>query len=638
MRPDQLGDFRIPSDAFLHPDGVRVAFVVTQMDLEEDEYVRRLWLWNGKTSRQLTSGKADTSPRWSPDGETLAFLRKGPGDEDRPQVALIRVSGGEAEVVTDFAVGVTGLEWSPDGTRLAIVVAEFVDGFDDEEERNRAPRRIKDPSFRFDNKGWTYNKRSHIWIHDTATGESTQITEGDYDEAGPRWSPDASMITYLSAAHDQRWVRPFNQVFTVPADGGNPEAVTRLGTWLWSGYSPEGTLHVVGRETDAFTLDPSPFQRVESDGSLEKLTDLDRNLMPGHPPGPLTAPRFIPDGRATMIVEDRGSQRVISVGPDSSVTDLAGGNRVITGWCPSADGSSAVFTASSPCQPGEVYWWDGQKERQLTVLNDEFVANTKLATPQEFVFESDGNEIHGWVLLPPGDETVPLLFNIHGGPFTQYGWGFFDEFQVYVGAGYGVVAVNPRGSSGYGLEHGEAPCGRWSDEMPPDLADLKTAPYAATEQFPRLDIDNKSVMGGSYGGLATAMIIALDTSYRSAVAERGVYNWVSMAGTTDIPWFMHLYLLTDMPEGVDEIWSASALARAHQIETPTLVVHSEGDYRCPVEQGQQLFGILYRSGVDTELLLFPPDEGHELSRSGKPKHRVERFEAILEWHARYLKE
>ncbi|GMQ93649.1 MAG: S9 family peptidase [Acidimicrobiia bacterium] len=638
MRPDQLGDFRVPSDAFLHPDGVRVVFVVTQMDLEEDEYVRRLWLWDGETSRQLTSGKADTSPRWSPDGETLAFLRKGPGDEDLPQVALLRIGVGEAEVVTDFAVGVTGLEWSPDGTRLALVVAEFIDGFDDEEERKRAPRRIKDPSFRFDNKGWTYNKRSHIWIHDIATGESIQITEGDYDEVGPMWSPDASTITYRSAAHDQRWTRPFSQVFTVRADGRNRDAVTQLGNWLWSGYSPEGALHVVGRETDAFTLDPNPFQRVERDGSLEQLTDLDRNLMPGHPPGPLTAPRFTTDGRAMMIVEDRGSQRVISVGPDSSVIDVAGGNRVISGWCPSADGCSAVFTASSPGQPGEVYWWDGSDERQLTVLNDDFIVNTELATPQEFIFESDGHEIHGWVYLPAGEEKVPLLLNIHGGPFTQYGWGFLDEFQVYVEAGYGVVAVNPRGSSGYGLEHGEAPCGRWSDEMPPDLVDLKTAPYAAAEQFPRLDIDNKGVMGGSYGGLATVMITALDTSYRSAVAERGVYNWVSMAGTTDIPWFNHLYLLTDMPEGVDEIWSASSLARAHLIETPTLVVHSEGDYRCPVEQGQQLFGILYRSGVDTELLLFPPDEGHELSRSGKPKHRVERFEAILEWHARYLQE
>ncbi|MFV1971234.1 MAG: prolyl oligopeptidase family serine peptidase, partial [Acidimicrobiia bacterium] len=606
MRPYQLGDFRIPSDAYLHPDGVRVAFVVTQMDLEEDEYVRQLWLWDGEAAGQLTSGRADGSPRWSPDGATLAFLRKGPGDQDRPQLAFLPIGGGEAEVVTDFDLGVSGLEWSPDGAQLALVVPEYVDGFEDEEERSRAPRRIKDPSFRFDNKGWTYNKRSHIWTYEVVSGETAQITEGDYDELGPRWSPDGATITYQSAAHDDRWTRPFNQVFTVPAGGGDANAVTEMGNWSWSGYNTEGVLHVIGHETEKFDLHPSPFQRVESDGSLSQLTDLDRNLMPGHPPAPLTAPTFADDGSATMVLEDRGTYRVISVAPDGAVGDVLGGNRVITGWCSSPDGAAAVFTATSAVQPGEVYLWDGASERQITHLNEQFIAEANLVSPQEFTFDSDGREIHGWVYLPAGDGSVPLLFNIHGGPFTQYGWGFFDEFQVYVDAGYGVVAINPRGSSGYGVEHGEAPCGRWSDEMPPDLLDLKNAPYEAAKQFPRLDIDNKGIMGGSYGGLATAMVTSMDTSYASAVAERGVYNWVSMAGTTDIPWLMHLYLLTDMPDGVDEIWSASSLARAHKIETPTLVLHSEGDYRCPVEQAQQLFGILYRGGVDTELLLFPP--------------------------------
>ena len=637
MRPDQLGDFRVPSDAFLHPDGERVVFVVTQMDLDEDEYVRQIWIWDGEASRPLTSGRSDASPRWSPDGATLAFLRKGPGDDDRPQLALLPIDGGEAEVVTDFELGVSALEWSPDGKMIALVVPEYVDDFKDEDERNRAPRRIKHPAFRYDNQGWIYNKRSHIWVYDIASGETTQITEGDYDENAPRWSPDGETIAYLSDAHDDRWVRPLNQVFTIPAAGGDSSAVTQLGVWAWSGFDSSGMLHVVGRETDEFTLDPSPFQRVETDGSLTQLTDIDRDIMPGHPPGPLTAPIFTEDGSATMVIEDRGTQRVISVAPSGGVTDVLGGERIITGWSPSGDGTTAVFTASSPTEPGEVYVWDGGSERQISNLNDKFVADADLVAPQEFTFDSDGHEIHGWVYLPHGEDTVPLLLNIHGGPYTQYGWGFFDEFQVYVNAGYGVVAINPRGSSGYGLEHGEALCGRWSEEMPPDLLDLKDAPYAAAMRFPRLDADSKGIMGGSYGGLATAMLTSMDTSYLSAVAERGVYNWVSMAGTTDIPWFMQLYLLTDMPDGVDEIWAASPLARAQSIETPTLIVHSEGDFRCPVEQGQQLFGILYRGGVDTELLLFPPEEGHELSRSGTPKHRVERFDAILEWHDKYLK-
>jgi dipeptidyl aminopeptidase/acylaminoacyl peptidase len=231
---------------------------------------------------------------------------------------------------------------------------------------------------------------------------------------------------------------------------------------------------------------------------------------------------------------------------------------------------------------------------------------------------------------------VPLLLNIHGGPATQYGWGFFDEFQVYVAAGYGVVAINPRGSSGYGYDFVQAPVGTWGDDLPPDLADLTAAPYEAAKRFPRLDLDRMGCMGGSYGGLATVMVTAADQRYRSAVAERGVYNWVSFAGSSDIPFFVELYLGHAMPQDVDNVWKASSLSRAHAITTPTLVIHSEDDFRCPLEQGQQLFTLLYTGGVETELLLFPPGEGHELSRSGEPRHRVERFDAILAWHDGHL--
>jgi dipeptidyl aminopeptidase/acylaminoacyl peptidase len=173
MRPDQLGGFRVPSDAYMHPDGRRAVFVVTQMDLEDDEYIRQIWLHDGESVRQMTSGKADGSPRWSPDGHTLAFLRKGPGDDDKPQVALMPVNGGEAEVVTNFDLGVSSIEWSPDGTKMAITVAEYIDGIEDEDERKRAPKRVNHPSFRFDNIGWTHDKRSHIWLLDAASKETT---------------------------------------------------------------------------------------------------------------------------------------------------------------------------------------------------------------------------------------------------------------------------------------------------------------------------------------------------------------------------------------------------------------------------------------------------------------------------------
>ncbi|MEN8239474.1 MAG: S9 family peptidase [Actinomycetota bacterium] len=636
MRPDQLGDFRVPTDAYMHPDGKRAVFVVTQMDLEDDEYISQIWMFDGEGVRQITSGKADSSPRWSPDGATLAFLRKGPGDDDRPQVALMPTDGGEAEVITDLDLGASSIEWSPDGTKIAVAIAEYIDGVEEEDERKRLAKRIEHPSFRFDNIGWTHDKRSHIWILDVETHDTTQLTEGDHSDAGFVWNPDGETILYLSSTGKERWTNPLNQVFTIDASGGEPTPVTPKGEWAWAGFDPQGSLLVLGGETDELTLRPPQIHRVGDDGSLIQLTDIDRNMMPGHPGGPLTAPRFLHDGAMTAVLEDEGTQRVISIAPDGAISDIVGGHRSIAGWDPNTDGSAAVFTASSPTNPGEVYWWDGANERAITALNEGFAASVELVEPEPFMFESDGHEIHGWVYLPPGDEKVPLLYNIHGGPAAQYDSGFFDEFQVYVGAGYGVVAINPRGSTGYGYDHVSMICGRWDEEMPPDMLDLTTAPYEAAKRFDRLDLDRLGVMGGSYGGVATAMVTALDQSYRSAVAERGVYNWLSMAGTSDIPFFMDLYLGTNMPEGADMLWKASPLARSHAITTPTLVIHSETDFRCPIEQGQQFFTTLYRSGVETELLIFPSGEGHELSRSGKPKHRVERFEAILDWHERHI--
>ena len=635
MRPEQLADFRVPSDAHMHPDGGRAVFKVVHMDLDDDAYVSRVWLWDGGGVRQITSGKADSHARWSPDGTTIAFLRKGPEKDDRPQLALLPADGGEAEVVTGLPLGVTSFVWSPDGSRILLHAAEYIDGHESEEERARAPRRIQHPAFRFDNLGWLSDKRTHIHVFDVASREVTQVTSGDSFDSSGAWSADGSTIAFVTTVGDAWWRDGMVRIATVPSSGGDVSFATEYGDWSWVGYSPEGDLYAIGLETDRFQLVASPLQRIGPDGSLTRITDLDRNLR-GYPGSELAGPRFLADGSMHVVLEDRGMQRTISISPDGAVADLAGGPRAIKEWDPASDGRSAVLAVSTPTDPGYLALWDGDRETKLTDFNDDFAEGANLVQPQEFTFENDGVEIHGWVLLPDGDEPVPTLLNIHGGPATQYGWGFFDEWQVYVEAGYGVVAINPRGSSGYGDAHMRVPIGRWADDVPPDQDDLMKAPFEAARQFPRLDTERLGIMGGSYGGLSTAMITGLDQRYTSAVAERGVYNWLSMAGTTDIPWFTEVYLETRMPDGPLMLWEASPLARAHNITTPTLVLHSETDYRCPVEQAQQFFYLLHSRGVETELLLFPSGEGHELSRSGTPKHRVEHFEAILDWHGRYL--
>jgi dipeptidyl aminopeptidase/acylaminoacyl peptidase len=221
-----------------------------------------------------------------------------------------------------------------------------------------------------------------------------------------------------------------------------------------------------------------------------------------------------------------------------------------------------------------------------------------------------------------------VLLTVHGGPFTQYGWTLFDETQVYVSAGYAVVQCNPRGSSGYGSAHGRAIQGAWGER---DVADVLAFLDAALED-PALDADRVGIMGGSYGGYLTTLLIGRTTRFAAAISERAMTDPVSFVGSSDIGWFFPDVYLGTEPERVA---AQSPLAAAGKITTPTLVIHSEEDWRCPLEQGARLYVELKRRGVPTELLLFP-GEGHELSRSGRPRHRLARFEHILRWWARWL--
>ena len=639
MRPDQLGDYQVPSDPRIHPDGLRAAFVVTRMDLEEDRYDRRVWLWDGESSRPITAGPGDTNPRWSPDGTRLAFLRKGTDEQDRPQVAVIPMDGGEAELVSDFELGVLELEWSPDGSAVAVIVPEWTEHWEDVEtdERSRVPRRITRLPFRFDNLGWLDDKRSHLWLVDPEGGEPTRLTDGDYFDRSLAWHPGGESVVFLSARHDERGLDPGNQIWSVSSAGGEPVAMTPIGDWNVPSYSVDGTLHAVGSDDRWSHPTVHPLMRSVGDG-WEQVTKIDRNLASFAPPIAPDGPQWLDDGTALSTLEDAGVVRIVRIDPDGSVEEVIGGDRAITGVSPRLDGSAAVFVASTPTDPGEVYWWQDGEERRVTSLNDEFSDATELVEPERFTIDHDGVTIEGWVYLPPGDDPVPTLVNIHGGPATQYGYGFFDEFQVYAGAGYGVVATNPRGSSGYGRDHLRAIVGQWHRDDPPDLVDELAIPDAAATAFPRLDLDRLGVMGGSYGGFATVRVIAAEHRYRSAVAERGLYSFLSFAGTSDIGTiFDGFYLGPDVEDRMAALWEASPLRHADQITTPTLVLHSENDWRCPIEQAEQLFAVLWRNGIDTEMVRFPPEEGHELSRSGKPKHRVERFEIILDWHDRHLR-
>ncbi len=628
MTPADLAHIRVPSDPRISPDGTAVLFTVSRPNLEQDRYDEQLWVSDAEGTRPISRGPRDTGPRWSPDGQTIAFMTR-EDDKARPQVAVMPAAGGNTKVITDFDRGVEAVEWSPDGSSLAVVAVTYTEGWTglDEEERKRKPRRLTSFPYRFDNRGWTHNKKRHVWLVDPDGAEEPRcLTPGDFDDEYPSWSPDGAKIAFISDRDPKRGLRSGNDAFEVDVATGEVTQVAPRGFWVFTSYSPSGQLHLLGNTNPVYPIDSLLYRR-DKDGTLTDLTGRDDRSAVSLAAGPA---RIAWDSDDALVGrEDSGRFGLVRVAPSGEISTEIEGDRVITGF--DAGSGRVVAISKTTTSPGELIEFAGT-EKQLSQLNDGEIPTVH---PDHFTVSSGGYDLDAWVFLPPGEEAVPLLLNIHGGPASQYGFGFFDEFQVYAGAGYGVVACNPRGSSGKGDDFRNAVTGEGWGKV--DLEDIRAVVAAALNRYPRLDEDRMGIMGGSYGGFLTGWVIGHEDRWKSAVVERALTSWTSFSGTSDIGGvFPENYLKVSYPEGWDSWWEAGPMAIADKVTTPTLIVHAENDWRCPIEQGEQYFMALLRNGTPTEMIRFP-GEGHEMSRSGKPLHRKERFEAVLDWHDRYLK-
>ena len=331
----------------------------------------------------------------------------------------------------------------------------------------------------------------------------------------------------------------------------------------------------------------------------------------------------------TTISLDRGAIPLLRFPVDSGEpVKLLGGPRSVHDY--DAAGGVVAAVVSDATSAGEVVVKELGRERTLTDLGAQLARSASLRPMEELeATASDGAKVHGWVLKPAGRGPFPVVLMVHGGPFAHYGWTLFDEAQVYVGAGYAVVMGNPRGSAGYGESHGRAIVGDFGNLDSQDVLALLDAAL----KDPDLDGDRVGVMGGSYGGFMTTWLVAHSDRFTAAISERACNAFDSFEGSSDIGWaFVRHWNGTD-PE---RLAAQSPLTYVDRIRTPMLLIHSEQDWRCPIEQVQRLFVALKQRKVEVELLLFP-GEGHELSRSGLPSHRVARFEAILDWWRRHLK-
>lgn len=651
MTPDDTLALRWASDPRVSPDGTRVAYVVHHIDPEANAYRSTIWIGStdGATPDQPATPATDRhlSPRWSPDGTRLAYVRITEIDDVAPEdkiLAQLQVAAADAAPAEEATVLVESREaiddpvFSPDGRWLAYANRVRGPHYDEDDTARRPPRRIMHRYYRLNGEGVIIDRPTHV--HVVAADGSTpplDVTPGDTPVSQPAWFPDSDRLVAVAERPATSWLT--SDVVVLDRRGGRLDALTAAtGHYEQPRVSADGTtVALIGYDDVGIHPQNNAVGVIAAAGAGQSVEWISRDLDRTWDGFAHTQP-----GAALVgLVQDRGNVHAYRAEPTGAPVLLTAGERTLTGWSTAA--GVTAFAASTPARPAEIFIADAAGERRHTSVADDFVGAAGPVPAERFTARSAGEEVDAWIFTPPNFDPgrrYPLLFNIHGGPFTQYGNVFFDEAQHQARAGFVVVLSNPRGSSGRHTAWGQATMGRkhrnpgtgWGAI---DYDDLMAVVDTAIERYPFIDPDRLGVIGGSYGGYMTSWIISHDHRFAAACSERAVNNLVSLDQSSDSAGLWHSWFGPSQRDDMAEYLAMSPITYADAIETPLLIIHSDNDLRCPFEQADQLFYALLDDGKEVEYHLFP-DEDHELSRSGSPIHRVQRAELILDYFTRHL--
>jgi dipeptidyl aminopeptidase/acylaminoacyl peptidase len=681
------------ADPQISPDGTRVAFVRVTVDEKNDQYDTGIWIAatdRSEPPRKLTGGTRDTYPRWSPDGSHLAFVRvtEEAGRPKPPQIYVLAMRGGEARAITELPRGAGNPAWSPDGRTIAFAssakpedlkdvkpadAAKAADdkkaGTDPADKRPRVSdvRVISEAVYRANGVadfGYVDADRpSHIWTVAMPDGGAPlapprQVTTGDFSEGALKWSSDGSRIFFVSTRVKESYYQPFDSdLYSVPLSGGEPtKAASIEGTIGDYSFSPDGrrvafvgTLHgdpvrsysqsdlwiadLAGSTGAAAPRNVTASYDFDVDGGLGGDQRAPRGAAP-------SGPVWTRDGRSILIkVGEQGDANLKRIDVQSGKVDsLTEGHVDVMSYTADAKGQTLALIVSTQTAVGDVRTLNVSTGTMttLTTFNDDLFKLLTLSEPEEIWYSSfDGRKIQGWILKPPDfdrSRKYPLILQIHGGPHSAYGNTFTHEFQWMAAKGYVVLFTNPRGSSNYGQEFGNIIQFKYPGD---DYKDL----MAGVDELVKrgyIDEQRMGVTGGSGGGLLTNWVVTQTPRFKAAVSQRDISDWTSFWYTADFWLYSPTWFRKAPFEDPAEFAQRSPITYVKNIQTPLLFILGDEDWRTPPSAGgEQLFRALKFLKRPTVMVRFP-DENHELSRSGKPWHRVERLQHIVGWMDKWL--
>jgi dipeptidyl aminopeptidase/acylaminoacyl peptidase len=648
--PEDIERFKFASDPQVSPDGKTILFVVTRTTKEGEngDYSSNIWRFANGKIRQLTIREGrNTDPRWSPDGRTILFIssRK---TKQRSYTRLMTMpsTGGAARSILELKKGkvegrIIDPKWSPDATTIF-----FLSDMRKKEKHESDVKVVSRIVYRLNAVGYFYDRRTHLYSIKRDGSQNTQLTSGEFDVEGYSISDDGKRLAFIANMTDEADYSLARDIHVIPATGGTPAKITdSKGPIEALSWSHDGTkLAYLGHDLRRRLATNTGIWVLSSNGGLasELTREFDRGTgnclnSDSRIVSPDPSPVWDPDDRHLhFLATDGGSCHIYSVDVESSVVKpLTKGERSVEGFSFSNDGHVLAYTSMDSLNLADVYARDQYGERKVTSFNDNILSKLILSAPDKFSFKaSDGVDVEGWVLKPDRrqGERAPAVVEIHGGPRTAYGYCFMFEFQLLAANGFVVVFINPRGSSAYGEEFAAAIPKDYGDRDYKDI--MEALDYLIRTGV--IDETRLGVAGGSYGGFMTNWIVGHTDRFKAAVTQRSISNWNSFFGSSDIGYYFTEEEVGGVPwENMQHYVENSPVTYVRNVKTPVLIIHSEEDYRCPIEQGEQFFVALKKLRKEAVLLRFP-EENHELSRSGKPRHRVERLTHMNNWFKKYL--